>query len=1065
MTDKLFLSFTVGSERREKTIEDLHTLRLLTNMFDDQLVFNIDDVTERDNYYAELQMPQLDLIDGFQLSMYSDEAVRAHLSTVRASGTEVHDNHASHFFPYRLSADYSDLADLLLPLQVFTSLTDTHGKPRVELQYNCFIYALSQLPAFSDVSRLIRLSNRFNSNVHIPIAKLDAVAKEEHIKVIMRYVDDHADVIKSRNSRGYIGDPDGDEVQLVTFKEHYMLYREDIPVTAYYIANHHAINDCAQQHGKSTEWSRSVYRARDDGRSCPYQVKQSKCHITTVNLLKALFEVNAFTPLRYTDQDVEASNVVHYLKPKVIPDDLTFSSDHCCKLIQPPKLKYTVDSARLSSPAYRQSMIAHHHLKGDAELTKIASLKSTVDLRKVYYADFEASPGADAHVPFMCCVQSMDGRTKLTLSGSNCPRKLFTDPRIPNDAVIYYHNLGYDGRFLRRYGCTSSIDKGTKIMMQDCTHLGKTLHFRDSYSMLTQPLRRFPSLYPDAFRGLDIKKELFPYNYYSADRVTDVANAVGVISEAGAQEQPPWSEQQYAEFTANIDAIPGCRLTADTFDMMLYAEYYCQQDVNILRIGFNAFRESTLQEPIGLDILHYISAPALANAYMTRNVYATNEDTYCYSGIVQDFLMSAIYGGRCMTRENKAWHVTDTLNDFDACSLYPSAMRRLWTVRGMPALIPAELLDNKVYSRADPHYVVAHTLAEDELTPTADKPYSSYVVDIMITHIGTPRQFPLILKRVDGLNLNVNECCRMTVDNIMLEDLITYQDISYQVIKGYTWSGAKDDTIRATIGQLYEERVRQKREHNPIQETLKLIMNSSYGKTIQRPIKKQYTYVPNAKAETYKLTHYHQLYQVTTIPGGDHTLFEMYKPVSTQFNNCLYGVQVLSMSKRIMNEVMCLAEDLGLHMYYQDTDSIHIQDSEIPTLQAAFNQRYGRELIGSAMGQFHSDFDELAHDPVSVESYFIGKKMYVDRLTNDDQQVAYHVRLKGVPGSVIRRVIATEYGDQPLALYRHLYQGHEQVFDLCDGRPQFAFSKDGSIRSLGTFRRRVKRTAVGDGTV
>jgi len=30
------------------------------------------------------------------------------------------------------------------------------------------------------------------------------------------------------------------------------------------------------------------------------------------------------------------------------------------------------------------------------------------------------------------------------------------------------------------------------------------------------------------------------------------------------------------------------------------------------------------------------------------------------------------------------------------------------------------------------------------------------------------------------------------------------------------------------------------------------------------------------------------------------------------------------MSKRIMNEVMCLAEDLGIEIYYTDTDSMHI---------------------------------------------------------------------------------------------------------------------------------------------
>ena len=45
-------------------------------------------------------------------------------------------------------------------------------------------------------------------------------------------------------------------------------------------------------------------------------------------------------------------------------------------------------------------------------------------------------------------------------------------------------------------------------------------------------------------------------------------------------------------------------------DMLKYCEFYCQQDVNVLRIGFNAFR--ALTDPINLDIFDYLTAPALS---------------------------------------------------------------------------------------------------------------------------------------------------------------------------------------------------------------------------------------------------------------------------------------------------------------------------------------------------------------------------------------------------------------------------------------------------------------------
>jgi hypothetical protein len=39
-------------------------------------------------------------------------------------------------------------------------------------------------------------------------------------------------------------------------------------------------------------------------------------------------------------------------------------------------------------------------------------------------------------------------------------------------------------------------------------------------------------------------------------------------------------------------------------------------------------------------------------------------------------------------------------------------------------------------------------------------------------------------------------------------------------------------------------------------------------------------------------------------------MVEIYNEIDNQFTNCLFGCNVLSVSKRIMNEVMCLAEDL-----------------------------------------------------------------------------------------------------------------------------------------------------------
>ena len=100
------------------------------------------------------------------------------------------------------------------------------------------------------------------------------------------------------------------------------------------------------------------------------------------------------------------------------------------------------------------------------------------------------------------------------------------------------------------------------------------------------------------------------------------------------------------------------------------------------------------------------------------------------------------------------------------------------------------------------------------------------------------------------------------------------------------------------------------------------------------------------------------------------------------------------MSKKIMKEVMCLAEDLGINIYYHDTDSMHIKHDKIQLLADSYKQIYHRELIGEdIIGCFHNDFEELK-DAYTTCHISLGKKMYYDELANDKNQLAEHFRMK-----------------------------------------------------------------------
>jgi hypothetical protein len=184
-----------------------------------------------------------------------------------------------------------------------------------------------------------------------------------------------------------------------------------------------------------------------------------------------------------------------------------------------------------------------------------------------------------------------------------------------------------------------------------------------------------------------------------------------------------------------------------------------------------------------------------------------------------------------------------------------------------------------------------------------------------------------------------------------------------------------------------------------------------------------------------------------------------------------------------MNEVFCLAEDMGLTVFYQDTDSGHYYVDEIEKLAQEYKKVYNRDLIGKNLGQFHSDFANVSKDgdmPSAVKSIFLGKKSYIDMLVDNTGALGFHARMKGVTSNAIVNTanamfpdaIPIEFKDglyYPLKnegvessysiyeLYKALYNGVEVAFDLVDKyNPRFQMNKDKTISSKNSFIRKVK---------
>ena len=71
------------------------------------------------------------------------------------------------------------------------------------------------------------------------------------------------------------------------------------------------------------------------------------------------------------------------------------------------------------------------------------------------------------------------------------------------------------------------------------------------------------------------------------------------------------------------------------------------------------------------------------------------------------------------------------------------------------------------------------------------------------------------------------------MDHISLQDLIEFQGIEYTIIDGIYFS-ERNYTIQTVIQKMFNNRKLYKILGNPIQVVYKLMMNSSYGKTIMK---------------------------------------------------------------------------------------------------------------------------------------------------------------------------------------------------------------------------------------
>lgn len=787
-------------------------------------------------------------------------------------------------------------------------------------------------------------------------------------------------------------DTDGEEnyTTICLISDHYFRYDKNTQITKFYLQNYHDIKPCKGAH--------KVNKLKDG------QMGFCRVDANFLDSFELVRNIEKFGLVR----DINIESIMSHpesakLKEWVKPTDLNTDA-HCIEfeLKEPAKVEQffvfdyeTITDTPIHVP-YMVSLYGVHKGEEVCETFRLEDSKKTLGNRA----------------------------EKITIDLFNY---IFANLRIrttPKERLtMFAHNLTYDIQFIINH--PNFIDKQPLINNGRIVGMKATfkcrasllhLSFKDSCRIMPKKASDLP-----AMLGIpNIKKEVIYYELYNSKTVdhldaVPISYVKTIVDQYNANAiDKEKAKTKWLEFWSNLNNQHLIDDETQTIALETYAKFYCEQDCRVVYQALVKFNELfKIINPQMPNVWDFFSLPSIAQYHFyLKGCY---NDCVQMSGLLAEYFNNFVVGGRCMLANNKKQHKTGRIQDFDAVSLYPSAMKRFdGLLKGQP-------------------------LKWTEEIDLADTDY--FFIRILVTEVNRHRRFPTLSVIDDNgsrewTNDLVNKI--VYVDKFGLEDAIKYHDIRYKILDGYYFNQGFNTTINTEIEHIFTERIKAKKAgNNGLQEVLKLLMNSTYGKLIQKASDEKTTIVKGYSSKMKYLDDrflYVKNADSLGVDNCDETteyLIYEYQSIVESKSAPHLGCQILSCSKRIMNEVMNLAEDSNIEIFYQDTDSLHVYEKDVQPLADKFQEVYGRPLIGKEMGQFHCDFssDKLKGDVYSTEFIGFGKKCYLDVLTDQSGEIDYHVRMKGVPLYAILDHVERSKTTLP-ELYKSHYEGEQHTYNL-----------------------------------
>lgn len=426
---------------------------------------------------------------------------------------------------------------------------------------------------------------------------------------------------------------------------------------------------------------------------------------------------------------------------------------------------------------------------------------------------------------------------------------------------------------------------------------------------------------------------------------------------------------------------------------------YLEDDVKSMRDVYNMYQKE-VYELYQVNPKMYISLSSMAY-YIWKTMLKTSIKLPTYE--IDCFIRRSIYGGKCFAQKQRFVskdigkpyaEITDCLHDLDVISLYPAAMHGHMFPTGdfshVTDVKQCKFMQNKLNARKLDRKNVVYFFEVD-----------------MISNkklVSAPRA---VRNSKNNPEYTLFDVCKQVYNTFDLDAMIR---MGYTVSKVYQYYtvGKMQPIFDDYISLAFEAKAKAKKD-SPKYTVAKLMMNSLYGKMIQKPMIEKDALVHNYKE-------YMQVFEKGDITYDEfinddtrllkYITHEKDKAVSKPSQ---IGSIILAYSKDIMDgyiEAIDGYTNLETSFFRTDTDSIIVHKEQADQLQDHFQTGVLGEL----------DFDIKGKITKFIE---VCPKVYFCEYVTENNEVKKHVRAKGFD-SASQQLLTWED-------YEHMLYGNEST--------------------------------------